>query len=57
MIHVSAAAPFIPSALIEQLARPGRMFVSVGPDGNSQTVVQVDKDVDGDGDSDEAHGC
>jgi len=46
-IHVGAAAPFIPSALIEQLARPGRMFIPVGPDGGSQTVMQVDKGADG----------
>ncbi|KAF7967230.1 hypothetical protein HWV62_35073 [Athelia sp. TMB] len=46
-IHVGAAAPAVPAALVEQLARPGRMFVPVGPDGGAQVVMQVDKDADG----------
>ncbi|KAL7277209.1 hypothetical protein ACG7TL_009058 [Trametes sanguinea] len=44
-IHVGAAAPTMPKDLIEQLARPGRMFIPVGT--HSQQIVQVDKDVDG----------
>lgn len=36
-IHVGAAAPNIPDALIEQLARPGRMFIPVeDPSGDGQ---------------------
>ncbi|KAF7986365.1 hypothetical protein HWV62_35380 [Athelia sp. TMB] len=46
-IHVGAAAPAVPAALVAQLARPGRMFVPVGPDGGAQVVMQVDKDADG----------
>ena len=30
IIHVGAAAPEIPQALIDQLAKPGRMFIPVG---------------------------
>ena len=44
-IHVGAAAPTMPSALVEQLARPGRMFIPVGD--ASQKIFQVDKDVNG----------
>ncbi|KAF7966492.1 hypothetical protein HWV62_38132 [Athelia sp. TMB] len=40
-------APAVPAALVEQLARPGRMFVPVGPDGGAQVVMRVDKDADG----------
>ncbi|EIW54993.1 Pcmt1-prov protein [Trametes versicolor FP-101664 SS1] len=44
-IHVGAAAPTLPKELIEQLARPGRMFIPVGT--QTQQVLQIDKDVDG----------
>ena len=44
-IHVGAAAPTLPEALVEQLASPGRMFIPVGTD--SQSVLQVDKDEKG----------
>lgn len=44
-IHVGAAAPTLPQALIDQLARPGRMFIPVGV--YSQDVIQVDKATDG----------
>ena len=47
VIHVGAAAPSMPRELVEQLGRPGRMFVPVGPDGGSQAVWQVDKDEEG----------
>ena len=36
----------MPSALIEQLAKPGRMFIPVGSKGN-QAIIQVDKDSNG----------
>lgn len=44
-IHVGAAAPTIPAALVEQLASPGRMFIPVGTE--SQVIMQIDKDVNG----------
>ncbi|KAJ7165053.1 Pcmt1-prov protein [Mycena filopes] len=44
-IHVGAASPTIPEPLIEQLARPGRMFIPVGT--LSQYIMQVDKDAEG----------
>uniref|UniRef100_A0A8R1TW56 Protein-L-isoaspartate O-methyltransferase n=1 Tax=Onchocerca volvulus TaxID=6282 RepID=A0A8R1TW56_ONCVO len=46
-IHVGAAAPEIPTELIEQLAKGGRMLIPLGPEGGPQRFVQVDKDVDG----------
>ncbi|KAK1925071.1 protein-L-isoaspartate O-methyltransferase [Papiliotrema laurentii] len=45
IIHVGAAAPEIPPALIEQLAKPGRMFIPVGD--WSQDIWQIDKDEHG----------
>ncbi|KIJ36765.1 hypothetical protein M422DRAFT_178932 [Sphaerobolus stellatus SS14] len=44
-IHVGAAAPTLPQPLIDQLARPGRMFIPVGS--VSQRILQVDKDTVG----------
>ncbi|KAI9441257.1 protein-L-isoaspartate O-methyltransferase [Lactarius indigo] len=44
-IHVGAAARTIPSALVEQLASPGRMIIPVGT--YSQRLMQVDKDARG----------
>ncbi|ORX39863.1 protein-L-isoaspartate O-methyltransferase [Kockovaella imperatae] len=41
IIHVGAAAPEIPVALIDQLAKPGRMFIPVGE--HSQDIWQIDK--------------
>lgn len=41
-IHVGAAPPEIPSALIDQLNAPGRMFIPVGT--GHQQIIQVDKD-------------
>ncbi|WVF72132.1 protein-L-isoaspartate O-methyltransferase [Kwoniella sp. CBS 6097] len=45
IIHVGAAAPQIPQLLIEQLAKPGRMFIPVGE--GSQDIWQIDKDAQG----------
>ncbi|KIL63411.1 hypothetical protein M378DRAFT_187020 [Amanita muscaria Koide BX008] len=44
-IHVGAAAPNVPSSLVEHLASPGRMFIPVGV--YMQDVLQVDKDQNG----------
>ena len=44
-IHVGAAAPTIPEALIAQLKSPGRMFIPVGT--MNQAIMQVDKDENG----------
>ncbi|KIM37050.1 hypothetical protein M413DRAFT_448768 [Hebeloma cylindrosporum] len=44
-IHVGAAAPTVPKALIDQLASPGRMFIPVG--NFMQYIEQIDKDAEG----------
>jgi len=44
-IHVGAAAPTLPEALVEQLAKPSRMFIPVGNE--KQYIELIDKDVDG----------
>lgn len=55
-IHVGAAAPIVPDALVEQLARPGRLIIPVdNPKSSGQYVTyfdlwelwQIDKDTDG----------
>jgi protein-L-isoaspartate(D-aspartate) O-methyltransferase len=44
-IHVGAAAPEIPQALVDQLATPGRMFIPIGT--VSQKIFHIDKDENG----------
>ena len=46
-IHVGAAAESVPSALVEQLARGGRMIIPVGPHGWTQVLKCIDKDAAG----------
>ena len=46
-IIVTAAAPRIPEALVEQLKPGGRMVIPVGPDGAVQELVLVEKHADG----------
>lgn len=46
-IHVGAAAPDVPQALIDQLARGGCMVIPVGPAHGSQRLDVVSKDSEG----------
>lgn len=46
-IHVGAAAEAVPAALVEQLARGGRMIIPVGPHGWTQVLKCIDKDAEG----------
>lgn len=46
-IHVGAAAPGVPPALVSQLARQGAMVIPIGPSAGSQRLVLVKKAEDG----------
>lgn len=46
-ILVTAAAPEIPEPLVQQLARGGRMVIPVGPRGQTQSLVLLEKNQDG----------
>lgn len=44
-IHVGAASPDVPPALLEQLKNNGRLVIPIG--GVNQVLVQIDKGPDG----------
>lgn len=46
-IHVAAACPRIPRALREQLAIGGRLVLPVGPYGDTQELMLIERTVDG----------
>jgi protein-L-isoaspartate(D-aspartate) O-methyltransferase len=46
-ILVTAAAPELPPALLQQLKPGGRMVIPLGPEGGPQTLVLVEKGEDG----------
>lgn len=46
-IHVGAAAPHVPTTLVKQLKKGGRMIIPVGPEYGDQYLMQIDKGTDG----------
>ena len=46
-IVVTAAAPYLPEALVKQLKPGGRLVIPIGPRGGEQALVLVRKEADG----------
>lgn len=46
-IHVGAAAPEVPQALLDQLAPRGKMVIPVGTEGGTQSLQLITKDDSG----------
>ena len=46
-IHVGAASEELPQQLIDQLDYNGRMFIPIGPRGETQNIYLIDKDFNG----------
>ena len=46
-IHVGAASEKLPLDIIDQLDYDGRMFIPIGPEGGSQNIYLIDKDING----------
>ncbi len=46
-IIVTAAAPVVPNALVEQLAPSGMMIIPIGDDGEIQELMRIEKDESG----------
>ena len=47
LIHVGAAAPEVPEALLSQLASPGRLIIPVKKEDESQSLMVIDKNEKG----------
>ena len=47
VIHVGAAAPTVPEALVEQLAPGGILMLPVGPEGGFQNIKIIRKNSEG----------
>ena len=47
VIHAGAASEQLPQEIIEQLDYNGRMFIPIGPKGETQNIYLIDRDQNG----------